>query len=221
MCSGKNICWKSNRPFFIKWVQHTYILASWIPWARLHITEVFLESRKTVHTLWALVAHNHSSSPFIQFILMVLRVHDLGRQTGVEEQTQASCKGGYLTRRPDACRAAVDQRKEKRTMPPCYNPLWGLGLLKYTHTIASGPGFCFFVLGLFGWFFFSFFVCFSFFLSVNQTHDSVSATSLMYKESFHDAHASVFILNIKCSNSIHISYYSKSCPHEDAQHFRI
>ena len=74
---------------------------------------------------------------------------------------------------------------EKRTMTPSNNPLRGLGLLKYSRIIASGPV-CFFFL-LLGFFFF---------LSVNQTHGFVSATSLMYTESFHDAHTSVFILNI-------------------------
>lgn len=48
---------------------------------------------KTVHTLRPLVAHNHSSSPFIQLILMVLCVYDLGRQTGWRASS------GFLQRR--------------------------------------------------------------------------------------------------------------------------
>lgn len=85
---------------------------------------------------------------------MVLCVHDLGRQTGAEELASASRKGGCLTRRPDARRAAIDQRRRKRTMAPSYNPLRGLGLLKYSSIIATGPGLFFFTF----WGFFSFFL---------------------------------------------------------------
>lgn len=88
-----------------------------------------------------------STQSLIQLILMVLHVHDLGRQTGAEEQAPASQKPGYLTRRPDGCEAAIDQRREERTMVPCHNPLRGLGLFKYSH-IASEPVFfvCFLLL---------------------------------------------------------------------------
>lgn len=44
------------------------------------------------------------------------------REAGWEERVRAPCKGAYQTRRPAACRAATDQSREKRTVPPSHKP---------------------------------------------------------------------------------------------------
>lgn len=82
---------------------------------------------------------NHSSSPFTQLILLVLCMHHFWRQKSDQLPTKR-----LLDRETSSSRAAMDQRREKRTQLPSYNPLQGLGLFKYSHTIAAGP-----VLGVF------------------------------------------------------------------------